>query len=484
MSQKAIEPNLFVFFGGTGDLARRKLMPSLARLQSRGLLGEGSYVLALSRKPEFDDESFRAFAHDAMVGFGVKHSVSEGFLDRLYFQCIGDSTDEDFWQLKARIEEIEARHEIPQNRAYYLALPPTAFDQTIDGLGRAGLNRSHGWTRIVVEKPFGHDLESAQALNAKIHQHFDESQVYRIDHFLGKDTVQNFMVFRFANPIFERLWNRESIESVEIEVGESIGTDGRAGYYDKSGALRDMIQNHLTQLFSLIAMEVPATYDPVAVRNEKIKVLRSTLPPAREEVVYGQYAGGTVNGEKTKGYLHEEGVAPNSQTETFVALKLRIDNWRWQGVPFYLRTGKRMPKKTSRVVVKFKGAPVSLFASMGKADPAANVLVLKLQPDEGFDLYFDVKSPGSPFDIKKQPLRFRYSEEFGEIPEAYETLLLDVLDGDQTLFVHSEEVETSWALYRDLIQNPPRPQPYFGGSWGPDSADRLGVDEARKSTQS
>ncbi|MEL6543395.1 MAG: glucose-6-phosphate dehydrogenase, partial [Myxococcota bacterium] len=346
--------------------------------------------------------------------------------------------------------------------------------------GAAKLNRSAGWTRIVVEKPFGHDLESAQSLNAVIHEHFDESQVYRIDHYLGKDTVQNFMVFRFANPIFERLWDRDVIESVEISVGESIGTGGRAGYYDKSGALRDMIQNHLTQLFSLIAMEVPATYDPVAVRNEKIKVLRSTLPPDREDVVYGQYAGGSVDGEKTKGYLHEEGVAPDSKTETFVALKLRIDNWRWQGVPFYLRTGKRMPQKTSRVVVKFKGAPVSLFQSMGNVNLDTNLLVLKLQPDEGFDLFFEVKKPGSPFDIKRMPLRFRYQEQFEEIPEAYETLLLDVLEGDQTLFVHAEEVEASWELYRDLIENPPKPKPYFGGSWGPDAADELGIDEAKK----
>ncbi len=480
MNHRHVEPNLFVFFGGTGDLARRKLMPSLARLQSRGLLGEGSYVLALSRKPDFDDESFRAFAHQEMTKFGTDPSVSEGFLDRLYFQCIHDSNDEDFQHLKTRIEEIEERHGIPQNRAYYLALPPSVFEHTIDGLGRAGLNHSEGWTRIVVEKPFGHDLASAQALNVKVHEHFDESQVYRIDHYLGKDTVQNFMVFRFANPIFERLWNRDNIEAVEIAVGESIGTGGRAGYYDSSGALRDMIQNHLTQLFTLITMEVPATYDPESVRHEKIKVLRSTLPPARGEVVYGQYAGGSVDGEKTKGYLHEEGVAPNSQTETFVALKLRIDNWRWQGVPFYLRTGKRMPQKTSRVVVKFKGAPVSLFESMGNVDLDPNVLVLKLQPDEGFDLYFDVKKPGSPFDIQRMPLRFRYQEAFEEIPEAYETLLLDVLEGDQTLFVHAEEVEASWRLYSELIENPPKPKPYFGGSWGPESADELGVDEAHK----
>ncbi|MEO1482488.1 MAG: glucose-6-phosphate dehydrogenase [Myxococcota bacterium] len=477
---KSIEPNLFVFFGGTGDLARRKLMPSLARLQSRGLLGEGSYVLALSRKPEFDDESFRAFAHEEMMKFGVEAAVSEGFLDRLYFQSIGDSTEEDFQSLKARIEEIEERHSIPQNRAYYLALPPSVFEHAIHGLGRAGLNHSEGWTRVVVEKPFGHDLESAQKLNRVIHEHFNESQVYRIDHYLGKDTVQNFMVFRFANPIFERLWNRDTIESIEISVGESIGTGGRAEYYDKSGALRDMIQNHLTQLFSLIAMEVPAIYEPEAVRNEKIKVLRSTLAPGPDDVVYGQYAGGSVDGEKTKGYLHEEGVAPDSKTETFVALKLRIDNWRWQGVPFYLRTGKRMPMKTSRVVIKFKGAPVSLFESMGNVDLDRNVLVLKLQPDEGFDLYFNVKKPGSPFDITRMPLRFRYKEEFAEIPEAYETLLLDVLDGDQTLFVHAEEVEASWELYSELITSPPRPKPYFGGSWGPESADELGVDEAQR----
>ncbi|MEM9182318.1 MAG: glucose-6-phosphate dehydrogenase [Pseudomonadota bacterium] len=287
-------------------------------------------------------------------------------------------------------------------------------------------------------------------------------------------------MFRFANPIFEQLWNRNSIESVEIAVGESLGTGGRAGYYDKSGALRDMIQNHLTQLFSLIAMEVPSVYEPDAVRHEKIKVLRSTLSPTPEDVIYGQYASGAIDGEKVIGYLDEDGIAPGSATETFVALKLRVDNWRWQGVPFYLRTGKRMPQKTSRVVIKFKGAPISLFQSMGEVGVARNVMVLKLQPDEGFDLYFDVKTPGSPFDIQRRPLHFSYKESFDEIPEAYETLLLDVLEGDQTLFVHAEEVEASWKLYSDLIENPPKPKPYFSGSWGPEAADFLGVDEAQK----
>ncbi|MEM7704726.1 MAG: glucose-6-phosphate dehydrogenase [Pseudomonadota bacterium] len=481
MSDKPIEPNLFVFFGGTGDLARRKLMPSLARLQARGLLGEHSYVLALSRKEDFDDASFRRFAHDEMLKAGVSEAACSSLCEsRLFFQCINNSSHEDFATLKARIEEIEQAHDLPQNRAYYLALPPTVFEHTIEGLGRAGLNHSKGWTRIVVEKPFGHDLASAQSLNAQIHAQFDESQVYRIDHYLGKDTVQNFLVFRFANPIFEQLWNRNSIESVEIAVGESLGTGGRAGYYDKSGALRDMIQNHLTQLFSLIAMEVPSVYEPDAVRHEKIKVLRSTLAPTPEDVIYGQYASGAIDGEKVIGYLDEDGIAPGSATETFVALKLRVDNWRWQGVPFYLRTGKRMPQKTSRVVIKFKGAPISLFQSMGEVGVARNVMVLKLQPDEGFDLYFDVKTPGSPFDIQRRPLHFSYKESFDEIPEAYETLLLDVLEGDQTLFVHAEEVEASWKLYSDLIENPPKPKPYFSGSWGPEAADFLGVDEAQK----
>ncbi|MEM6274832.1 MAG: glucose-6-phosphate dehydrogenase [Myxococcota bacterium] len=476
-----IDPNLFVFFGGTGDLARRKLMPSLARLQEQGLLGEQSYVLALSRKDEFDDASFREFASAEMREAGVSESACSSLCGkRLCFQSIGDSSESDFQRLRERIEAIEGEHGLPQNRAFYLALPPSVFEDTIVALGRAGLNRSEGWTRIVVEKPFGHDLESAQSLNATIHRHFDESQVYRIDHYLGKDTVQNFLVFRFANPIFEQLWNRQSICSVEIAVGESIGTGGRAGYYDNSGALRDMIQNHLTQLYSLIAMEVPAGYDPEAVRHEKIKVLRSTLPPGPEDVIYGQYTGGAVDGEKVRGYLHEDGVRPGSETETFVALKLRLDNWRWQGVPFYLRTGKRMPQKSSRVVVKFKQAPVSLFKSMGDMDVDSNVLVLKLQPDEGFDLYFDVKRPGSPFSIQRSPLRFRYKETFDEIPEAYETLLLDVLQGDQTLFVHSDEVEASWKLYSGLIASPPRPKPYFAGSWGPEAADALGIDEAKR----
>lgn len=478
-----VEPNLFVFFGGTGDLARRKLMPALARLQARGLLGDHSHVLALSRRSEFDDDSFPRFAREEMLAAGVEQTAVDALCsDRLFFQSIGDGEEEDFLVLKKRIEEIEKAKGLPGNRAFYLALPPSVFEKTITRLGEVELNRSPGFTRIVVEKPFGYDLETAKALNAAIHRYFEESQVYRIDHYLGKDTVQNLLVLRFANPIFEQLWNRQSIESVEIAVAETLGVGARAGYYDKSGgAMRDMIQNHLTQLFSLVAMEVPAAYEPESVRHEKIKLLRSVTFPSKDDAVFGQYTGGSIGGEKIRSYLDEDGIDGTSQTETFVALKLQVDNFRWKGVPFYLRSGKRMPKKESRVVIKFKPAPVSLFQSMGISRLHANILVLKLQPNEGFRLYFDVKAPGSPFRMERMPLIFNYADAFdGDIPDAYETLLLDVLEGDQTLFVHADEVEASWRLYSGLLTAPPRPKPYFAGTWGPEQADPLGISEAKE----
>jgi glucose-6-phosphate 1-dehydrogenase len=307
-----------------------------------------------------------------------------------------------------------------------------------------------------------------------VHRHFDEAQVYRIDHYLGKETVQNLLVFRFANAMFETLWNRDHIEAVQITVAEELGVEQRAGYYDRAGALRDMVQNHLTQLMTLVAMEVPSAIAADAIRAEKIKVLRAVAPIRRENVVYGQYAPGTVGGEAVPAYRDEPGVAAGSATETFVALKLELDNWRWQGVPFYLRTGKRLARRLTEIEVKFRRAPVWLFRSAGcEEDVHRNTLLLTLQPDEGFSLLFEIKAPGERFHLRQLPLHFSYAEVFPRIPEAYQTLLRDLLAGDQTLFVHADEVETAWSLYTPLLEEPHEPRPYVAGSWGPAEADEL-----------
>ncbi|MEM1125657.1 MAG: glucose-6-phosphate dehydrogenase [Bacteroidota bacterium] len=467
--------HLFIVFGATGDLMQRKLLPALYDM----LLQDGAQstyaILGVSRS-KLTDEAFREQARASLVEFaGLSEETAQSFCAQsLYYQCLGDQEADDFQTLAARVQELEQRHDLPGNRAIYLSLPPQAFEPTINNLGRCGLNESPGWTRLVIEKPFGRDLATAQALNEVVHRHYREDQVYRIDHYLGKETVKNLLVFRFGNALFEPLWNRDHVERVDIMVTEALGVGTRAGYYDRSGALRDMIQNHLTQLFTLVAMEPPASTEANAIRYEKIKVLESTMPiHAERDVVFGQYTDGTVEGTAIPGYLDSEGVPGDSQTETYAALRLHVNNWRWQGVPFVLQTGKAMPRRLTRVSVTFRRPPVRLFQSDNDCYLASNVLHLTIQPDEGVALNFEVKVPEQGYRVQTHQLSFDYADIFGHVPDAYRTLLEDVVKGDQTLFVHEREVMESWNLYTPLLENGPAPHPYPAGSWGPSEANSL-----------
>jgi glucose-6-phosphate 1-dehydrogenase len=472
------DPSLFAIFGGTGDLSRRKLLPALARLEHEKYTPERFKVLAIGRSP-MEDEAFRNDARAALEQAGLSAEQVKASVSRIHYQPLGDGKDSDYRALARRLEELGHESDIPPNHTFYMSLPPRAFPATVAGLGAAGLNRNdRGWTRLIVEKPFGKDLDSAQALNKLVHEHFQEPQIYRIDHYLGKETVQNLLVFRLANAFIESAWNRDRIEAVQITVSEDLGVGSRAEYYDHSGALRDMVQNHLTQLLTLVAMEAPSSFSARAIRNEKIKVLHSIQPLKPGNVIRGQYTAGTIDGIEVPGYLEEQGVPADSQTDTFIAIKLFIDSWRWQGVPFYLRTGKCMPHKTTQIAVRFREAPVSFFQQHGCTQDTHDVLTITLQPNEGFSFYLDIKRPGAQLRLERIPLRFHYDDHFeDEMPDAYQTLLLDVLCGDQTLFVHSEEVEESWRVYAPLIENPPRVRPYAAGSWGPAEADGLAIPE-------
>ena len=384
-----VDMNTFIVFGGTGDLMQRKLLPALFKLQADGQVPRGSPVVAVARNAQMTEEQFRVWARGALEEFGVQDEQMGQWCDEcLYYQPVTEGRPEEFEQLAARIALIEESHGVSGNRTIYLALPPASFAPAIEGLSSAGLNRSSGWTRLVIEKPFGRDFESAQALNRTIHNHFQESQVYRIDHYLGKETVQNLLVFRFSNPIFEAVWNRQHIESIELTIAEDLGIERRAGYYARSGALRDMVQNHLTQVLTLIAMEVPATFDADSIRDEKLKVLRSLAPLDHREVVLGQYAPGSHSDTNPASYLEEPGIPSGSTTETFAALRMKIANWRWQGVPFQVRTGKRLPRRLTRIVAHFRCPPVALFQPYDSCALNANSLTITLQPDEGFDLGF------------------------------------------------------------------------------------------------
>ena len=481
MGSPGPDRHLFVVFGATGDLMQRKLLPVLYQLSAGGKFPPGSIVLGVARKP-LNDAGFRAKAAAALSAEKVGDpGKNRAFCDStLFYQAVPDESGPSFASLRQRIEQLEREHGLAGNRIFYLALPLEAFAPTLTGLGESGLNRGPGWTRVVIEKPFGRDLASAEALNRLVHKYFEEKQVFRIDHYLGKETVQNLLVFRFANMFIESLWSRERIDHVTITVAESLGVEGRAPYYESSGALRDMIQNHVTQVLTLVAMEPPATRDEDSIRNEKVKVLQSIVRFAPGDVVRGQYTSGTEGGTPVPGYRQEPGVAPQSDTETFVALRLKVANWRWQDVPFFLRTGKRLPAKMSQVVLTFKAPPVTFFQTAEEYNANPDRISILIQPDEGFELVFEIKVPGRELRLQTHRMKFHYADVFGELPDGYETLLIDVMLGDPTLFVRADEVEESWKLYEPLLRAPPPLTFYPAGTWGPEEAQSLARDWGRR----
>jgi glucose-6-phosphate 1-dehydrogenase len=467
------QPHVLIVFGATGDLAHRKLLPALYNLDKEKRRPLPGPILGVARSV-FTDEQFRNDATDSLIKAGIEAGAAREWCQKtLSYQSVGESTAESYRKIHDRLADIESKNKLPGNRVMYLALPLPAFAPTVKAIGTSGLNIAPGWSRLVVEKPFGNDLASAKNLNGLIHSYFPENEVYRLDHYLGKETVQNLLVFRFGNALFEPLWNRDRVEKVEITVAEEIGIEGRGSFYEKAGAMRDFVQNHITQLLCLIAMEPPAAIQSDLISNEKIKVLHSIAPITTDDAVFGQYTAATIDGKTLIGYRDEEGVSKDSRTETFAAIRLAVNNWRWQGVPFYLRTGKALPRKVSRIVISFRCPPVSVFHPYDACMLHSNRLEIALQPNEGFNLTFEVKRPGPGMNIETQLMRFRYGETFGRLPDAYETLLLDVIRGDRTLFVRSDEIEASWALYDNLLKSPPPIRFYPAGVWGPPEASKL-----------
>ncbi len=467
-----VDRHVFVILGGTGDLAARKLLPSLVEMIAENDVGDRCVILGAAM-PHMTDTAYRQWTRHTLEKSGADEKYLSAWHDEnVYYQPITRDGDT-YEMLRKRIEEIEEAHGLPGNRVFYLALPPAAFAPTIVGLGDAGLNRSDGWTKLVVEKPIGTDLESARSLNATIAEHFKESQVYRIDHYLGKETVQNLLNFRFSNPMFESIWNRDRIETVEITVAEDLGVGTRASYYESAGALRDMVQNHLTQLLALVAMEPPNAFESERIRNEKVKVIEAIAPIEPDDVVFGQYAAGIVDGVNVPAYRDETGVADDSNTATFAGIRMFVNTWRWVGVPFVLRTGKRLPKRLTQIALTFRKPALCFFH--GEADACLlshNTLLITLQPDEGFLLGFNVKSPTDESGLDTQSLRFSYRDSYGRLPDAYQTLILDVIQGDQTLFVRADEVEASWRLYDPLLSYQQEPVLYAAGTWGPAALDQ------------
>jgi glucose-6-phosphate 1-dehydrogenase len=478
------DPCVIVMFGASGDLAKRKLLPALFDLALHACLAPRFRLLGFARTAMSDDDFRREAAEALSKGEAIKHKEKQGdFLNRLRYFSGNYDEAQSYERLAQRLKELDQEGNLGNNRLFYLATPPEVYPQIIRRLGEAGLSKpqsNQSWSRIIIEKPFGRDLASARQLNETVQSVFEESQIYRIDHYLGKQTVQNLLVFRFGNGIFEPLWNRNYIDHVQITAAESLGVESRAAFYESAGALRDMVQSHMLQLTSLVSMEAPAKFDATAVRNEKIKVLQSIRPftpeTVQEWVVRGQYGPGTVDGKTAPGYRQEKGVKTDSGTETYVALRLHVDNWRWSGVPFYLRTGKRLRRACTEIAIQFKEAPHPLFRGN---DVRPNWLVLNIQPDEGISLSFGAKSPGAQMSIRSVTMDFQYRQAFGGVSrEAYATLINDCIRGDATLFDRADSVEAAWELVDpilDVAKNGPAPDfpNYSCGSQGPAAADDL-----------
>ena len=483
------QPCTIVIFGGSGDLSRRKLLPALYNLFLDGVLPDNYAVVGTGRTPLSDDD-FRKVAREGVTKYSrqpLKDSVWPDFERRLFFVPGALNQPQSYLDIRARLIDIETKFNLPANRIFYLAIPPTAIITAIEGLWKAGLAASDPKTfsRVIIEKPIGRDLESAREINEAVARVFDESQVFRIDHYLGKETVQNLLVIRFANGIFEPIWNYKNIDHVQITVSEAEGVGSRASYYEEAGALRDMVQNHLLQLLCLIAMEPPYSLEPTVVRDVRRDVLRCLRPIAGKDVlkytVRAQYSSGVVQGVEVPGYRREQDVKPDSTVETYVAIKLFVENWRWSGVPIYLRTGKALAKRASEVVVYFKEVPQILFNTDPEHPLAPNVLSLKIQPDEGISLRVISKVPGTKAKTHPVEMHFRYGEAFGPSPEAYERLLLDVMAGDASLFMRRDAVEASWAWITPILEG----WRQYGTKWLPEyPAGGMGPIEAERLIQS
>jgi glucose-6-phosphate 1-dehydrogenase len=487
------QPCALVIFGATGDLTMRKLVPAIYNIAADGELPPAVSIIGFARRPKSDDE-FRKDMEQAVRKFSrqtVRDELWNGFARSIFYHPSEFGDEEGYKRLAERLDQLDKEHGTRGNRLFYFACSPDQFEPILKNLKKAGLSKARegSWARVIVEKPFGTDLKSAQHLNQIVLDAFSEDQIYRIDHFLGKETAQNILVLRFANAIFEPLWNTRYIDHVQITAAETLGVEGRAGYYEGAGALRDMVQNHLLQLLCLVAMEPPTDLGADSIRDEKVKVVRSLRHFAENDianfVVRGQYAAGAIGGKPVPAYREEKNVNPKSQTETFVALRLLIDNWRWADVPIYVRVGKRLPKSGTEISVHFKKAPSVLFNKESQAFDQ-NVLVIRIQPDEGISLRMQAKMPGTSFRIEPVKMDFHYGTSFGKAsPEAYERLLLNAMSGDATLFARRDEVEQAWAFI-DTIEhawaakeNAPELFTYPAGSWGPDEADELLARDGR-----